>query len=352
MKVIKMNTGKIFTALIFIALMGSVLSGCSQSESLSDITINRIFGITDGLTDTQTKWILAGEAMLIVFLFSLIILIIALFNRYRKTEKRAIEAALREKALVRENEVLDRLNRTKTEFFQNMSHDFKTPLTVISTSVLNAIDCLDYEMDKDEIKECLNLAQSEIMRMSRIVDGALKHAALHSNRQTAEPIDLSLIMRKIAKTYFAFLERNGNKLSISTPTGLPRVYGNSDMLLNVFSNLLANANRFTRNGEINISAGIDNRTSEPTEGPQYISVSVSDNGAGVNPDVLDSIFTRGASESGTGLGLSICKVAIETYGGEIFVKSEKGKGTVVSFTLPIYVKTKSSDAIEEAKRRG
>ena len=349
---VKRTSDKRLKALVISALMVSVLSGCTQVDEGTEKSVTRLFGITDGLTDAQTRLILAGETVLIVFLVSLIILLIALFNRYRKTEKRAIEASLREKALVRENEVLDRLNRTKTEFFQNMSHDFKTPLTVISTSVLNAIDTLDYEMDKDEIRESLNLAQSEIMRMSRIVDGALKHAALHSNRQTSEPIDLSLVMRKVAKTYHVFLQRNGNELSITIPPGLPRVYGNSDMLLNVFSNLIANANRFTRNGSINISADYTGMQKLSKSELKYVNVSVSDTGAGVSPEILDDIFTRGASESGTGLGLSICKAAIETYGGEISVASDKGKGTKVSFTLPVYEKISGDDEdADEVKRR-
>jgi len=234
-----------------------------------------------------------------------------------------------------------------------MSHDFKTPLTVISTSILNAMDILDYNMDKDEMRESLNLAQGEIMRMSRIVDGALRHAALHSNRQVAEPVDLAALMRKVAKTYHAFLERNGNALSISIPNSLPRVYGNSDTLLNVFSNLITNANRHTRRGRIRIYAELIEPKKKSSNGNRYVSVSVSDNGTGVNPEILESIFARGASESGTGLGLSICKTAIEAYGGTIKVNSKTGKGTRVTFTVPVYdTSMREDEEIVEVNRRG
>jgi len=330
------TSGK-FLSVIFIAtLMIGVISGCVEIVNPPIYTIRRLFGVPEGLTETQTEWILIGETILVVFLALLIVLLIALFNRYRKTEKRAIEAGIRERILVRENEVLDRLNRTKTEFFQNMSHDFKTPLTVISTSILNAVDLLDYEMNKEEMRDSLNLAQSEIMRMSRIVDGALRHAALHSNRQIAEQVDLALLLRKVVKTYHAFLERNGNGLSISIPNSLPYVYGNSDTLLNVFSNLITNANRHTRRGRIRIYAEIIEQKRKKSDSRKFVSVTVSDNGTGVNPEIIDNIFLRGASESGTGLGLSICKTAIEAYGGTIIVNSKPGKGTRVTFTVPVY----------------
>jgi signal transduction histidine kinase len=299
-----------------------------------------MFGAPDGFTEEQSNWIILWESILIVFLVLLIILLFALFIRYRRTEKQAIESKIRERSLVRENEVLDHLNRTKTEFFQNMSHDFKTPLTVISTSVLNAVDVLnygDFGEEEEEIRESLSLAQSEVMRLSRLVDGALKHAALYSNQHLAERVNLYRLLKRIEKTYIAFLERRGNKLIISLQPALPHIYGNVDMLINVFSNVITNANRYTQNGEIVISAKAEESIKTTKGKKQFVIITVSDNGSGVNPEILENIFDRGASESGSGLGLSICRTAIETYGGTIAVKSEKGVGTTVTFTVPIYV---------------
>jgi len=307
-----------------------------------------MFGAPDNFTDTQSGWIVLWEVVLIVFLVLLIILLFALFIRYRRTEKQAIESKIRERSLVRENEVLDHLNRTKTEFFQNMSHDFKTPLTVISTSVLNAMDVLDFgdfgEVE-DEIRESLSLAQNEVMRLSRLVDGALKHTALYSNQHLAERVNLNRLLKRIEKTYVAFLERRGNKLTISLPSALPHIYGNVDMLINVFSNVITNANRYTHNGEIVISARVYEIINAEKSKKQFVSITVSDSGSGVHPEILESIFDRGASEGGSGLGLSICKTAIETYGGTITVESEKGEGTKVTFTVPVY-ESKADDQEE------
>jgi len=316
--------------MIIAALLVVILSGCVESVEAADRMVRSLFRIQDNLSDAQTRWIIVWETLLLVFLLLLIILLVALFKRYRKTEKRAYEAGIRERTLMRENEMLDRLSRMKTEFIQNMSHDFRTPLTVISTSVLNAVDVLDFDMDKDEIRESLTLAQSEIMRMSRIVDGALKHAAIHGNQQSSESLNLSLLLKRVVKTYQAFLERRENTLSISLPNELPQVYGNADMLINVLANLISNADRYTRNGEIIISAEV------PEDNKRFVKVTVSDDGSGVNPDVLKNIFKRGMSESGSGLGLHICKTAIESHGGTITVESEVDVGTKVSFTVPVY----------------
>ena len=337
------NKTTVKRALIAIlAFMISVfLPGCQDQDESPGFLFRRMFGFTDGFTEIQSNWIILWESILVVFLVLLTILLFALFIRYRRTEKQAIESKKRERSLVRENKELDHLNRTKTEFFQNMSHDFKTPLTVISTSVLNALDVLDFGdfgEDSLELKECLNLAQSEVMRLSRLVDGALKHAQLYSDHHLAEKINLYRLLRRIERTYVAFLERHGNKLIISLPPELPTVYGNIDMLINVFSNLITNANRYTKKGEIIISAKADDGIlyKDVKNKKRYVSITVSDNGSGVNPEILENIFERGASEGGSGLGLSICRTAIEAYDGSITVKSEKGVGTKVTFTIPVY----------------
>jgi len=98
--------------------------------------------------------------------------------------------------------------------------------------------------------------------------------------------------------------------------------------------LIANANRFTRNGEIRINA---------VEEDGFVAVVVRDNGAGIKPDLLPHVFTRGVTDGGTGLGLPICKSAIESMGGEIMIKSDYGQGTAITFTLPVYEKEETKE---------
>jgi len=248
-----------------------------------------------------------------------------LFYKGRKTERLAMGARMREQELMAENEVLDRLNSMKIEFFQNMNHDFKTPLTVISASVLDAVDMLGFDIDADEMLETLNDAQREIMRLSRMVDNAVKQASMYDNRQDMIPIDIAPLLREGAETHRVILERHGNTLSFDVPSSLPPVMANTDMLLLVISNLLSNANRYTRNGDICINAAESGGT---------VSVAIKDSGSGIKTELLPFIFERGVSDSGSGLGLSICQTAIEAHDGAISVESKHGFGTVVTFTLP------------------
>jgi signal transduction histidine kinase len=106
------------------------------------------------------------------------------------------------------------------------------------------------------------------------------------------------------------------------------------MLLHVLSNLISNANRYTRGGEIGIKATVKSHT---------IKVTVQDDGTGVNPELLARVFERGVSDGGTGLGLSICKTAIEAHNGTITFESEPGQGTKVVFTLPVYINPETEE---------
>jgi signal transduction histidine kinase len=229
--------------------------------------------------------------------------------------------------LVRTNRFLDDLSNMKTEFFQNMSHELKTPLSVIYTDIYNAADYLDFEMDKEDMRASLEHAKSETLRMGQMVESALKYATMQKSWEESKPMEIAALLREGAENYRTILERNGNRLNLDIPQTLPLISGSADILLQVLSNLLSNANRHTRNGEISICAAAEN---------EVVSVIVADTGTGINPELMPRVFERGVSDSGTGLGLSICKSAIEDMGGDISVISEYGEGAAITFTLPIY----------------
>jgi len=288
--------------------------------------------VTDSIVDYDI-------AMTVLFFLVLVIilLIIILFNivvaKFLKSLRKATEslanaAKMREQELIADNEMLDRLNQMKNEFFLNMNHDFKTPLNVISTSVFNVIDMCDYGFDEKIIREVMGNAQNEIMRMARMVDSAMKHSTLYESHEDMKPMDITELLREGAETYRALLERQGNLLKLDIPDTLPPILGSTDILLHVLSNLLSNANRYTRNGVITLSA--------EAEDTDFLIVKANDTGTGINPELLPDVFKRGVSDAGTGLGLSICKSAIEAHGGTIGIESIPGVGTTVWFSIPIY----------------
>ena len=148
-----------------------------------------------------------------------------------------------------------------------------------------------------------------------------------------------LSFRDICINIFEILSPNANAKNITINYSAPdeiNIFADIDMLKTVLRNLVSNAIKFTNNGGvININA---------VENSGNVTISVSDNGIGINPDNLAKLFditevitTKGtAKETGTGLGLLICKEFVEKHGGEIWVESEVGKGSDFKFTLPIY----------------
>jgi len=319
-----------------------------KTNALEDKTFDVANGVAAVGYIPSLNWYYAAEisfdftdydtALTILFLVVLVLImvIIIIFNLFisgflkslrKASDELASVTQKREQELVADNDMLDRMNRMKNEFFRDMSHDFKTPLTVISTSILDAADMLDFEIDKDIMRESLNYAQSEVMRMARMVDSAMQYSSLHDNRRDMHPLDLAALLRGGAETHRALLARNDNELILDVPETLPEICGNGDMLLHILSNLLSNANRHTKGGRITVKAAHDSDT---------VTVTVRDSGSGVTPEIMPHIFERGVSEGGTGLGLAICKTAVEAHNGTIEIESEYGKGAAVIFTLPVY----------------
>ena len=124
-------------------------------------------------------------------------------------------------------------------------------------------------------------------------------------------------------------QKNKNCLSVTPHTGEVSLRVNPDSIFQALINLIINANRHTKEGNIRLAI-----QTGPENG--FVTVSVSDDGEGIDPERLPDLFQRGTSGDGSsGIGLPICKEIVEEHGGRIWITSKKGKGTVVRFTLPI-----------------
>jgi len=257
-----------------------------------------------------------------------------------------------EQRLAAENAELDRLSRVKSEYMANLTHETKTPLAVISTHVQQAREVFEemrdesdvlishsesLKADSETIIESLDIAQEEIMRLSRFAGNALWLASAQESREQIK-LDMSLFLTKSTEAYRSVIEKQGNTLTINAPDNLPYVFGKSDQLVHVMENLLTNANNHTKGGTIAVDA--------VNEG-EYIKVTVADNGTGIDPELLPRVFLRGITGStGTGMGLPISKAIVESYGGEISVESDYGKGTTITFTLPVYADHDNDKAVD------
>jgi signal transduction histidine kinase len=161
-----------------------------------------------------------------------------------------------------------------------------------------------------------------------MVKGMVTIASISEIGEKRKRAQFAALLRRGAESLRLVAEKKGNALSVEVPDGLPDVYIKSDNYTRVIANLLSNAIDHTRNGKISITAETDN---------SYIIVRVTDTGEGIPPGILQNVFDRGISgKSSTGYGLYLCKAVVEAHGGTISIESEPGKGTTVTFTIPIY----------------
>ena len=235
-----------------------------------------------------------------------------------------------QRQLAEQNRVLSQLDQMKTEIFANVSHEMKTPLTVISVHIqrAEALLALGRNGDAEKIHESFTLAQDEIMRMSRLVNNSLTLVFLQGQGDEVTALDIAALLNTTAETYRALIEKQDNMLILDIPPNMPAVRGAADRLIQLFSNLLANAAAHTNDGEIRITA---------VHCGENLIVTVADSGVGIPPDLLPQVFERGVSGGGSsGLGLPICREIAEAHDGSISVESIQGRGTTVTVTLPVH----------------
>jgi len=263
----------------------------------------------------------------IVFFVFCYALLLAL--KYADTEREAMETKAREEAIAAENAALENLSRVKTGFLQDIKHEVRNPLHVISLGVDYVNEYFTPKGDADEARKVLATMQNEAMRLGRMVEGMVELATMEGSKTSREKIDLAEIIMSCADTYRLKLDNNRNTLRVKTAENLPFIYAESEQLTRVIINILSNANDSVTDGEISIEALADN---------VYIIVHIRDNGSGIDPQLLPRVFERGVSGKGReGYGLSMCKTIVEAHGGELRIESgELGIGTVVTFTIPVY----------------
>lgn len=249
---------------------------------------------------------------------------IAMFHGTMRGVTEAHERELRAQA---EKELLEEMNRYKTAFYTDVSHEMKTPLTVMAVNAEFAAQNIAAGSIDEETITDLNAISAEATRLGQMVTGLVRMNRVQARGTEQGALDLGDLAQELARMYQSLLARRGNTLTVEAPAGLPPVIGSAEQLDQVLINLLSNANRHTQDGAVVI------RLERAAAG---VRVSVEDNGEGIAPDLLPRVFERFArgDSDGTGLGLPICKAIIEGYGGQMGIESEIGRGTRVWFTLP------------------
>jgi|GEM_PF-3117148 len=316
---------------ICIMLKDSVKRKLEHSMVISAFFITILIGMAE--VQRSMSGLASNPNLLLMGAMALIFVCGAAFAmNYYDTDFTAKETAMR---LVAENAALESLSRMKTEFMANLSHEIKTPLTVVLGDIQRiGREARKQGLENERVSESINRAKDEIMRMARLTESAIKMAALQEKKATM--LDSASLFVTAAEGYRSIIEKQGNALVIIAEEDLPHVYGNADQLIGVLSNLLTNANKHTSNGELTVNIEAKER---------FVSVTVKDNGAGIPADIIPNVFERGVSGSGsTGMGLAICKNTVESHSGTIEINSLIGKGTDVMFTIPIFNKERLVEA--------
>ncbi|MET0386227.1 MAG: ATP-binding protein, partial [Polyangiales bacterium] len=231
--------------------------------------------------------------------------------------------------------VLDELNRAKTSFLSSISHEFRTPLT----SVLGPVDALLAQASAGlppAAADQLALVQRGGMRLLKLVNTLHDFARVEAGRVQAlyEPTDLAAFTQELASVFRAAIERADMRLIVACPPLPQPVYVDRDMWEKIVLNLISNAFRFTRVGEITVhlSAADDAAV-----------LSVRDTGVGISSDELPRVFerfhsgkdSRGRSYEGTGIGLSLVQELVKLHGGRVQVESELGHGACFRVWIPL-----------------
>ena len=222
--------------------------------------------------------------------------------------------------------------QVRDEFISMVSHELKTPLTVIIGALSTA---MDERVPAEEARELLNDAVTHAGILANIVDNLLELSRQQSGRLViqTQPTDVREVTRNV-------LQRLKNKSSVhqlidNVPRTLPPASAESIRVERIIYNLVENAIKYSPNGgKVKVSARQDG---------DYLVVGVSDQGPGIEPKDQAKLFQSferlGAavkgSIQGTGLGLRVCLILVEAHGGKIWVESEKGKGSTFLFTLPV-----------------
>ncbi|MEE9504094.1 MAG: ATP-binding protein [Thermodesulfobacteriota bacterium] len=235
---------------------------------------------------------------------------------------------------LKELERLRQLDELKSEFVSNVSHELRSPISVIKSYVetlLDQVDSSDYQTQR----EFLTVVNNETDRLAALVSDLLDISRIESGKFEMElsPVALTDIVQGVLRSLG---DKGGrHKMAIDIPSDLPDISGDADKMIQVFLNLIDNAIKFSPDGgKISIKAGVKGK---------MVRCDISDQGIGIAKRDFLHIFKKfhridnsdKYEISGTGLGLSIVKHIIESHRGKISARSKPGKGSTFTISLPL-----------------
>lgn len=237
-------------------------------------------------------------------------------------------------------EQLAELDRAKTVFFSNVSHEFRTPLTLMVGPLEESLEELEDKTEKDLFLktqfERLKLVRRNGLRLLKLVNSLLDFSRIEAKRIEAvyEPSDLAGLTKELASAFQSAMEKAHIKYTLDIQDIGELVYIDKEMWEKIIFNLLSNAFKFTFEGEIRVSL---------KKAEDCVLLSIQDTGVGIAQKELPHVFerfhriesTKGRSYEGTGIGLALIQELVGLHRGTIRVFSEEGKGTTFVVSIPL-----------------
>jgi signal transduction histidine kinase/CheY-like chemotaxis protein len=229
-------------------------------------------------------------------------------------------------------EDLAAVDRAKTAFFSNVSHEFRTPLTLLLGPMAEMLEAADIPA---HARQALETAHRNSLRLLKLVNTLLDFSRIEAGRIHAvyEPVDLAALTAELASVFRSAIEKAGMRLVVDCAPLNEPVYVDRDMWEKIVLNLLSNAFKFTFQGDIRVAL---------RQAGSEVKLTVSDTGTGIPEAELPHLFerfhrvkgSRGRSYEGSGIGLAMVQELAKLHGGSVSVESAVDRGTMFTVSVP------------------
>ncbi|KAJ3163018.1 hypothetical protein HDU88_006512 [Geranomyces variabilis] len=230
-------------------------------------------------------------------------------------------------------EELKALDTAKTAFFANVSHEFRTPLTLILGPLTDLLAANKLDASTRSQLQVMNRAT---LRLLKLVNTVLDFAGLESGRTSAQYVESNLAGLTVdaASMFRAAIEKGGLKFTVDVDQNVDNMWVDQDMWDKIVCNLISNAYKFTLQGEIAVTL---------RRQKSVVLLSVRDTGCGIAQDAVPKLFQRfyrvagskGRSHEGSGIGLALAMELVQLHGGRCWAESQVGVGTTIFVEIPI-----------------